>query len=393
MPETAASPTAPPRGALPALAGAYFTLAVASLSVVGLLAPMSEGLAVSKSAIAYLVTAFALTYAVAAPGLQIAAGHVDRRTLILAGLGLIAVGAVINAAAPSYGIALAARIVMAVGASVAGPMSSAAGAGLVAPERRGAALGTVFAGLTVASVIGVPLTAFSGAVIGWRGTLVLIALIALAVAAVVSATLPRGSTGTRASLAAVTGTLTDRRLGPALLVTLFQMAGQFTTYAVITAYMVAHFRIDETVVPAVLFLYGIGGIVGNVIATRLVDMVGPDRLILTSLAATTGLFLVIQFMPADPWTGIPLFFAWSVAGMLLYAPQQARLVGLAPAAGNLLLALNASGLYLGMAGGALLSGLLYDLSGPRHLALGSALLMLTATAAFLHSRRAARAVR
>jgi DHA1 family inner membrane transport protein len=94
--------TAPPRGALPALAGAYFTLAVGSLSVVGLLGPMSEGLSVSKSAIAYLVTAFALTYAVAAPLLQMLAGHLDRRTLILTGLCAIAIGTLINAAAPSY---------------------------------------------------------------------------------------------------------------------------------------------------------------------------------------------------------------------------------------------------------------------------------------------------
>lgn len=384
------STTTPPRGALAALGGAYFTLAVASLSVVGLLGPMAQGLSVSKSAIAYLVTAFALTYAVAAPALQMLVGHLDRRTLILTGLCAIAAGAVVNAAADTYEVTLAGRFIMAVGASVVGPMSSAAGAALVPPERRGAALGAVFAGLTIASVIGVPLTAFSGAMIGWRATLVLIAAVALAIALAVAATVPRGSRGVRASFGAVTGTLGDRMLGPALLVTLFQMAGQFTTYAVITAYTVARFGIDESMVPLVLFLYGIGGIVGNVIATRLVDMIGPDRLILTSLVSTAVLFLVIQFLPADPWTGIPLFFFWSVAGMLLYAPQQARLVGLAPQAGNLLLALNASGLYLGMAGGALLSGVLYDMSGPRHLALGSAVLMLMATGAFIHSRRAVR---
>jgi predicted MFS family arabinose efflux permease len=154
--------------------------------------------------------------------------------------------------------------------------------------------------------------------------------------------------------------------------------------------MVAHFRIGEALVPAVLLLYGIGGIAGNVIASRLVDLIGPDRLILTSLVTTAVLFLVIQFMPADPWTGIPLFFLWSVAGMLLYAPQQARLVALAPDAGNLVLALNASGLYLGMAGGALLSGLLWQASEARHLAFGSAVLMVVATVAFLHSQRRVR---
>lgn len=378
-----------PRGALSALAGGYFTLAVASLSVVGLLGHMSEGLAVSKSAIAYLVTAFALTYAVAAPTLQIFAGDLDRRTLIMTGLCTIAVGAMLNAAAGSYELALAGRCIMAIGASVVGPMASAAGAGLVAPERRGAALGIVFAGFTVATVIGVPLTAFFGNMIGWRATMVLVAGLALCVALAVATTVPGGSRGARSSFRLIAEAVTSKRTGSALLVTLVQMAGQFVTFAVIAAYMVDRFGLAETAVPLILFLYGFGGIVGNLIATRLVDLLGPDRLILTSLLVTGLVLLMLQFAPGSAVIGVPLMFAWSVGGMLLYAPQRARLVGLAPESGNLLLALNASMLYVGMACGALLSGVLYQVSGAQYLALGSALLMLAATGSFLFSWRAA----
>lgn len=378
---------APPRGALSALAGGYFTLAVASLSVVGLLSHMSKGLAVSTSAVAYLVTAFALTYAVAAPTLQVLAGDKDRRTLILAGLCTIAVGAVVNAVAWSYEIALAARCIMAIGASVVGPMASAVGAGLVSPERRGAALGYVFAGFTVATVIGVPLTAFFGDMIGWRGTLVLIAGLALAVAVAVAATVPNGSRGTRANFYSVAEALAGKRTGFALIVTLFQMAGQFVTFAVIAAYMVDRFGLSQSSIPLILFLFGVGGIVGNLIATRLVDVLGPERLILNSLLITAAVLLMLQFAPGNTVLGVSLMFAWSIAGMLIYAPQQARLVTLAPESGNLLLALNASMLYAGMAGGALLSGLLYQASGAQYLALGSSLLMLVGTGAFLLSRR------
>lgn len=349
---------------------------------------MAIGLDVGKPRIAWLVTVFALTYAFAAPGLQIVAGHFDRRTLICGGLGTIALGALIHAAAPSYEVAILARIVMASGAAATGPMASAAGAGLVPPERRGAALGTVFAGLTIASVIGVPLTAFSGSIIGWRATLVLIACIALAIAATIAMTLPAESRGERASFRAISSIVSDGGLGPALLVTLFQMAGQFTTYAVITAYMVARFGIGEAMVPLVLFLYGIGGIVGNVVASRLVDRTGPDRLIVASLCATILMFLAIQFLRLGPVYGIGIFFFWSVVSMMVYAPQQARLVALAPRSANLLLALNAAGLYLGMAGGALLSGLLWGATGSAHLALGSALFVFFALAAFATSRRA-----
>lgn len=378
---------APPRGALSALAGGYFTLAVASLSVVGLLGHMSAGLAVSTSAVAYLVTAFALTYAVAAPTLQMMVGDLDRRTLILIGLCTIAAGAVTNALAWTYETALAGRCIMAIGASVVGPMASAAGAALVAAERRGAALGYVFAGFTVATVIGVPLTAYSGDTLGWRATMVLVAALALAVAFAVAITVPGGSRGTKANLRSVARALTGKRTGFALVVTLFQMAGQFVTFAVIAAYMVERFDLPVASVPLILFLFGVGGIVGNLIATRLVDVLGPERLILNSLLVTAAILMMLQFAPGKSVVGVLLMFAWSVTGMLIYAPQQARLVALAPKSGNLLLALNASMLYAGMAAGALLSGLLYELNGAQHLALGSSLLMVVGAGAFLLSRR------
>ena len=377
--------TRPPRFALIALSGCYFTLATGSLSVVGLLGPMSAGLGVSEAAIAFLVTAFALTYAVAAPLLQMLIGAWDRRQIVLMGLVAIAGGAVVNAIAWSYEVATAGRILMAIGASVVGPVSSAAGAALVPPEQRGAALGTVFSGMTIATVLGVPLTAFLGDLIGWRATLIVIALLALAVATAIFLTVPAGSRGARASGRAIAATLTDRVLAPAISVTLFQMAAQFATYAVITAYLVQRFGVTVTLIPAALFVFGIGGIVGNWVATRLVDRVGPNRLILCSLASTAVIFSLIQAAPADPIIALMLMAGWSVSGMALFAPQQARLVALAPESGNLLLALNASAIYLGMAGGAALSGILYARSGSDHLALASAGLVALGIGAFLLS--------
>ena len=137
--------------ALWALSGCYVILALASLSVVGILEPMSRGLAVTGSQIAYLVTAFALTFAVAAPMMQILFGDLERKLLILLGLGAIGAGVLLTGLAGGYCMVAAGRVLMAVGAAVAGPMASAAGAALVPPEQRGLALAMVFSGMTVAT--------------------------------------------------------------------------------------------------------------------------------------------------------------------------------------------------------------------------------------------------
>ena len=378
---------APDGFALIVLSTCYFTLAVASLSVVGLLTPMAGGLQVSESSIAYLVTAFAMTYALAAPALQMAVGDWDRKTLIIGGLAAIACGCVVTSIATDYWIMVLGRVLMASGAAVLGPMASAAGAALVAPEKRGAALGTVFAGLTVASVIGVPATAWLGDQIGWRATMVTIAALALCVAAAIWLSVPGGGRGERSNARAILDTLMDRTLAPALSVTLFQMAGQFCVYAVVAVYIIEHFGVAPALVPLGLFAYGIGGIVGNIIATRLIDRLGADRLIRISLVATTIVALIVQLAPQIPALAFVLMASWSVCSMMVYAPQQARLINLAPRRANLLLALNGAGLYVGMAVGAAISGTMFAASRTEWLALASAALFSVALVTFLVSVR------
>jgi len=189
---------------LSALAGAYFALGVASLAVIGLAEPIARDLGVGKGAVAQLVTLFSLTYAVAAPPLQMAIGGWDRRRLIIVGLGGIAVGALLGATAQSFAVLAASRVVMALGGALVGPMTSAAGASLVPAERRrGAALGAVFAGMTVATVLGVPFASWLGDFLSWRTVTVLIGGLAIVAAFAVRFTIPGGMKGEKTTPSAL----------------------------------------------------------------------------------------------------------------------------------------------------------------------------------------------
>ncbi len=150
------------------LSMAYFVMGTSSIAVVGLVNNMAADLQVSKPDVAVLITVFALTFALAAPLLQVAAGSLPRRSLLLGGLVVMASGCLLSALAPSYGGVVAARVLMALGAAAVGPVASGLGAGLVPPERQGHALAVVFGGMTLASVLGLPLTAWLGAQLGWR---------------------------------------------------------------------------------------------------------------------------------------------------------------------------------------------------------------------------------
>ena len=351
------------RRALLVLAGSYFALGVGSLSVVGLVEPMSVGLNVSRGAIAYLITAFAFTYAIAAPLMQIFLGDRDRRRLLVIGMAGIALGSLLCAVSPNYTGVMIGRTVMAVGGALAGPMTSAAAAALVPAERRGAALGLAFTGLTLSTVAGVPLSSWGGDLIGWRAVMICIAAVALLVALCIHLFVPKLTGGQRVSAQDLVDVLSDRILAPALSVTLLQVAGGFCTYALIGVYLNEVQSVPLATLPLALAVYGAGGVVGNILATRFTDRLGFNRMISVSLTGIIGVFVLMIIVPGHPVGAIVMLFAWSAIGLMLFAPLQTRLVSLGGKRSNLLLALNSSAVYVGMAIGSAVCGFVYEKFG------------------------------
>jgi len=370
-----------------ALASAYFALGVASVAVVGLLEPMVRDLGVSRGQIAFLVTFFALAYGVAAPGMQMIVGHLDRRKLILTGLLTIMVGCLLASISTSYLLVSVARVLMALGASLVGPMVSASAANLVNPEMRGRALGIAFTGLTLTTVLGIPLITFSGGLIGWRWSTAAIGGVALLSAIWIWLIMPSSTGGKRVNAREIVSVLTNPLLLPAVGITFFQMAAQFATYALIPAVLFQLYEVPSIWLAPALFLYGTGGVVGNMVATALVDRLGYNRMIMISLVSLSTVFAILSLVDFGPVIGVCALFVWSFFGIMLYAPQQTRLVSIAPDQQNLLLALNSSAIYLGMATGSAISGIVYEALGPERLTVISFAISLMAMASFLLSRK------
>jgi DHA1 family inner membrane transport protein len=372
--------------ALLALAAAYFTLGVGSLAVIALVQPMAADLGTSVAAIANLLTAFALAFALSAPLAQVLLGGLRRRTLLLGGLLSMSASAALGAVLDDYWAVFATRVAMGVGAAVVGPTCSAIGAGLVRPEQQGRALALVFSGMTLATVIGVPLCAWLGGWLGWRAVFLLVGAVALAAAVAVSALVHDRSHGARVNLVALVQVLTRRRSGLAVATTLLQMASQFATYALITPFLADRLGASAGWTVAALFVFGVGGIVGNLLAGALADRIGAERTVGWSLAGLGASYALLIVVPASIWLAVPLIVAWAVAGILFQAPQQKRLVQIDPARRGLLLASNASALYLGMSAGSFLAGSTHQAWGAAALPGVSLLLLAVAAWSFMQSR-------
>ncbi|MFF4197843.1 MFS transporter [Nonomuraea sp. NPDC001831] len=356
-----------PRSSTPALltlALGYFALGTASLAVVGLSGPIAVDLKVPAATVGTLITVFALVFALAAPVAAIVLGRLDRRTVLLVGLALMALGGAAAAMAPNFTALAAARVAAGLGAAIFGPAASATGSMIVPAEQRPRALAVVFGGMTAATVLGVPLASAAGAAIGWRATMAAVVALTLVAGGLLAVLLPPVAPGPPPTGRAFAAALRTRGATLMIATTLLVLTAQFTVYGVAGAYLAARFGAGPGLVSLTLLVFGVLGMAGNAAGSRVYARLGGGRTIAVALAGLTLAFLGLAGAPAVPAAGVAVFAFWAVFNTLFMAPQQARLVELLPEQRGILLALNASALYLGMSLGSLLgAGLLPALGG------------------------------
>jgi predicted MFS family arabinose efflux permease len=344
------------------LALATFAVGTDGFVIAGLLPSIAEDLNVSVPTAGQLVTAFALTLAIAAPLFGWATSSMDRRKSLMIALAVFTIGNVATALGTSYAAVMTARVITAAGAGIITSTASSAAAAVSPPERRGSALAFVLGGLTLSSAIGLPL----GTLIGrsdWHMTLWAVAGLGLVAALGVAFALPKimlPPTTFRARLQP----LKERWVLGTLTVTTLALTGAYLLYTYIGAALEDTTKGSETTLTWVLFVYGLGVLGGNLLAGRLSDHYPAERLLLGALAV----FIIVLLVSRPAIETLGTTFAWAaVWGVLVGAPsvlQQHRLVTHAPAATPVLLGLNSSAIYLGVALGGALGGIFQNWISP-----------------------------
>lgn len=371
--------------ALHVLSFAFFAMGTASLSVVGALESISTSMQLSRSAVAMLVPAFAVAFAICAPAIQILVGHWPRRRLLLTGLIVLALGAAGCAVATSYTILIAARVITGIGAAAVSPMVSALGSSIVPPARQGHALALVFAGMTFASIVGVPLASWCAGMIGWRWMFASIALLALVAAIGIFFLVRDPSRGQQISVAHFRRLLANRSTALGLSVTVLGIASLVTTYTMITPILRVRFSATPQAISLALFIYGLAGLGGNLVARRLAMTWTSQRSVRVALGMLISGFTLLYAVP--PWFGFALIvlIPWAVA-IDVFAPAQQRwMVEMVPEMRGLVLALNSTALFIGISLGAMLAGMISAQWGLMALPLVSIGLALLAMLASIRS--------
>jgi len=359
------------------LAAGTFAIGTDSFVVAGVLPAVARSFEVGIDTAGQLITAYALAYAVMTPIMAALTAHWPRRRVLGIGLAIFVLGNALTALASDFGWALAGRVAAGLGGAMYTPAASAAAAALVAPEARGRALAIVMAGLSGATALGAPIGTLVGSVASWRATMWLVAAIGALAGLGIAAALPQLPAAARLSLAERLAPLRDARVVLTLATTLLVLAGLYTVYSYVSVVFERATGGSGQVLAALIATWGAAATIGNLVAGALTDRYGSRRIINLAIAVVGLDFLALPAASTAVATAIPVLVVWGLCGWGVLVPQQHRLIGIAPALAPILLALNASTIYIAVAAaGALGAALLPEVAPDRLGWVGAALIFL-----------------
>ncbi|GII64375.1 hypothetical protein Skr01_44600 [Sphaerisporangium krabiense] len=364
-----------------------FLIGTETFLVSPLLPTIAADIGVSETATAGTVTAYTLAYAVTAPFLGAASDRYGRRPMIVAGTVLFLLGNVLAAVAGGLAVLIAARVLGALGAALAGPSIWAYLAETAAESVRGRAVALGMALFSAGQVVGVPAGSGLAGLGGWRAPFWALAALSLAALAL-AVQQTRGARATHPGVApGLSGVFTvwrDGTLRHILIVVFLLQAANLGAYTFLGAVLHDRFGLSVDALGLIGILVGVGGAAGALAAGRIGDRArGRGR---DDLPWVAGWCLVLAVAAGLAVLGAPLWvsgaavFVWFVASGGFGTVVQTLLLGVRPELGATSSSWNSAMLYAGAAVGVALAGLFPD-TGTGAAVVGAGLAVLAALAA------------
>ncbi|ODR19356.1 MFS transporter [Mycolicibacterium porcinum] len=340
-----------------ALALGGFGIGTTEFVAMGLLPDIATGFGISEPTAGHVISAYALGVVIGAPVIAALTARWPRKTLLLTLMAVFTLGNLASMLAPTYLTLVIARFVTGLPHGAFFGIAALAAAHLMGPQNRAKAVAYVLCGLTVATVLGVPLASWLGQALGWRSAFGLVVGVGLVTLAAQWLWLPKHlRTMHVTSPLTELGALRRPQVWLAVLVGMIGFGGMFAVYTYISTTMTDVTGLPRSMVPVALMVFGLGMVVGNLVGGRLADT-SVIRALYLSLGALAVLLAAFSVGSHSPWTALPLLFGVGVAGSAVGPALQTRLMDVAHDAQTLAAALNHSALNIGNATGAWVGGL------------------------------------
>nr|WP_154959561.1 MFS transporter [Paenibacillus xylanexedens] len=368
--------------ALLALAISAFAIGTTEFISVGLLPLIANDLHISVSSAGLTVTIYALGVMFGAPILTSLTSAISRKTLLLAIMLVFIAGNTLASLSTGITVLLIARVISALAHGLFMSIGSTIAADLVPEGRRASAIATMFSGLTIATVTGVPIGTFVGQNLGWRAAFILIAAVGiLALIAnllLVPSTLQRG---TRTPFRDQVRLVTHGRLMLAFIITAVGYGGTFVVFTYLSPLLHDISGYSDQTIAIILLLYGVAIAIGNMIGGKAANR-KPLKSLLVMFIVQTIILGILYFTVPFKWAALVTIMGMGLLAFMNVPGLQVVVVTLAekfaPQAKDVASAFNIAAFNGGIAIGAYLGGVVNDSIGLIHTTWVGALMVLIA---------------
>ncbi|WP_292070657.1 MFS transporter [Brevundimonas sp. UBA7534] len=340
---------------LVALAMGGFAIGVTEFAAMSVLPDFAAGLGVDAPTAGHVISAYAAGVVVGAPILAVLGARLPRWVLLIVFMALFAIGNGLSALAPTYGWMLAFRFLSGLPHGAYFGVAALVAASVVPLHLRTRAVSTILMGLTIGTVLGVPVVNVISHAHGWRWTFAIVAALAVATMALVALFAPRDPAHPDASPLRELGALKRGQVWLTLGVGAVGFGGMFAVYAYLASTLQAVTGVGSEVMPWIFAVFGVGMFLGNLLGAWAADHVGfkaAGGLLLWSAAALA----LYPLAASNLWAVLSVVLLIGGGGGL-GSVLQTRLMDVAGDAQTLAAALNHSAFNTANAIGPLLGGM------------------------------------
>lgn len=337
-----------------------FLVGTSNYIISGILDRIAETLGTSVAAAGQLITVYSLAYAVGTPILMALTAKMDRRKLLLYSLGLFIAANLLTFILSGFGFFIAARIVTALGAGVVTVNALSIAAKIAPPGKQASAIANVTMGITASLIIGVPLGRMVASAFGWKAVFLAIAIVGGLAMLVIAAVIPRMQGDKPVPLIKQFALLKKPQVLVALAITFFWLGGYSLTYTYLSPFLLEVTRLNESLISAALFVFGVASLIGSKVGGYSADKRGIKYTLVSGMVLHVISLILLSLVGQSVIAVFAILILWSFAAWSSAPAQQFNLVSLVPESSGVMLSLNSSMMQLAMAVGAGIGGLIVN---------------------------------
>ncbi|PMG37136.1 MFS transporter [Vibrio splendidus] len=338
---------------------AAFAIGTAEFVIAGILPQIATSLSITEGQAGYLISAYALAIVIGGPILTIYLARFNKKMVLIGLMALFIIGNVLSALAPSYPLLLASRVIAGL---VQGPfygIGAVVATNLVSEKMAGRAVGQMFAGLTLANVLGVPAGTWVSLQFGWHTTFFTVA--ALGTIAMFAILTSIKSTGHSEAKDIKTQLLAFKNpmLLISLAITAFAWSGFMTLYGYLAPIAMHITGYSQESVTWILVIVGVGLIIGNTLGGRSSDKNLGKASMFWAVAMIVSL-VVVGLVVDNKILFVAAAFVFGIASFANVPAMQLRVMNHGGEGQELAATANISAFNLANAFGGFLGGMVLD---------------------------------